>query len=302
MQKKSLYYGGLVMVSAIWGLNFGLSRLAMDVFDPVLLAFLRFSLAVPFFFILLKMKEKSVGLPLGVLVKLMGIGLVGITLLEIMVLYSIQYTTLANASLLNVAPWPIFAALFAPFITKEKVTARLLIGGAIAMVGVYFIISGGTGFEWSSKHMVGNLMALGVSFIGALFNLSCMPLMRTYSALRISTWYIFFGAVFMFPLTLSSWGKVAWANLGATEYLVVGYNVIFCTVIAFVVWNACMYQVGTARSNFFRYVVSAVAVLMGYMFFKESVGIWQMVGAVFLVGGLIWITSERTSSTIAVKL
>ena len=59
-----------------------------------------------------------------------------------------------------------------------------------------------------------------------------------------------------------------------------------------------MYQVGTARSNFFRYIVSAVAVLMGYMFFKESVDMWQIVGAVFMVGGLIWITSERTPNAV----
>ncbi|MCL6458307.1 MAG: DMT family transporter [Gorillibacterium sp.] len=286
------------MVAAIWGLNFGFSRMAMDVFDPVLLAFLRFFLAVPFFFLLLKLKEKSVGLPIGVLLKLMVIGFFGITMLEIMVLYSIQYTTLANASLLNVAPWPIFTALFAPFITKEKVTARLLTGGAIAMIGVYLIISGGAGFEWSSRHMTGNLIALGASLIGALYNLVCMPLMKTYSSLRISTWYIFFGSLFMFPLTLSSWGKVAWASLGTTDYLVLGYNIILSTVVAFVVWNACMYRVGTTRSNFFRYTVSAFAVLMGYMFFKESVNIWQVVGAAFMAGGLVWITLERSPSTV----
>jgi drug/metabolite transporter (DMT)-like permease len=68
-----------------------------------------------------------------------------------LVMYSIKFTTLANASLLNVAPWPIFAALFAPLFFRESITIRLIIGGAIALVGVALIILGGAnGFDWSA--------------------------------------------------------------------------------------------------------------------------------------------------------
>src|SRR5690606_19901159 len=147
-----------------------------------------------------KIKEGHIGIPWSVVLKLAIIGLVGVTGLEIAVMYSIKFTTLANASLLNVAPWPIFAALFAPLFIKESFSKRMAVGGAIAMAGVTFIIlGGGEGFDLSSDHMVGNLLAFGVSIIGALFNLACMPLMKQYSALRISTWYIFFGSIFMFP-------------------------------------------------------------------------------------------------------
>ena len=128
-------------------------------------------------------------------------------------MYSIKFTTLANASLLNVAPWPIFAALFAPLFIKEGFSKRLAVGGAVAMIGVSFIIlGGGEGFDLSSDNMIGNLLAFGVSIIGALFNLACMPLMKQYSALRISTWYIMFGSLFMFPITVGSWGKVIGAD------------------------------------------------------------------------------------------
>jgi drug/metabolite transporter (DMT)-like permease len=44
---------GLVLVAIIWGMNFGFSRLEMAKFDPILFAFLRFGIAVPFFFLLL---------------------------------------------------------------------------------------------------------------------------------------------------------------------------------------------------------------------------------------------------------
>ncbi len=300
MDNRWLYYGGLILVSILWGANFGVSRSAMETFDPALFTFLRFGLAVPFFFLILLIREGSIGIPWKVVLKLMVIGLVGVTGLEIAVMYSIKFTTLANSSLLNVAPWPIFAALFAPLFVREGFSSRLAIGGVFAMVGVTFIIiGGGEGFNLSSEHMIGNLLALGVSTIGALFNLACMPLMKQYSALRVSTWYILFGTIFMIPVTMGSWGKVAWSALEFGDYSAIFYNVILCTVFAFVVWNACMYKIGATRANFFRYVVPAAAVITGFFFFDEVISLWQIVGAVCMAAGLIWISTERREVVIA---
>jgi drug/metabolite transporter (DMT)-like permease len=300
MERKWIYYLGLALVAAIWGANFGVSRLAMDTFDPILFVFLRFGLALPFFFLILKLKEGSVGIPLRTALQLAAIGLVGVTALEIAVMYSIKYTTLANSSLLNVAPWPIFAAFFAPLFMKEGISSRLVVGGAAAMIGVCFIIlGGGEGFNMSSSNMIGNLLAFGVSIIGALFNVALMPLMKRYSALRVTTWFILFGVVFLFPMTFGSWGKVAWGSLNAGHYSAIAYNVLFCTVFAFVAWNACMFKVGAARANFFRYVVPASAVIAGYLLFDERVTAWQLTGAVFMAAGLIWISMERKRTVIA---
>ncbi|MFD0672357.1 DMT family transporter [Cohnella sp. GCM10027633] len=289
-----IYYIGLVLVAAIWGANFGVSRSAMETFDPVLFSFLRFAGAVPFFFLILKLKEGSVRVPAKDMLALAGIGLVGITGLEIAVMYSIKYTTLANASLLNVAPWPIFAALFAPLFVKEKFTRRLAVGGAVAMVGVSFVILGGSeGLSLSSDNMVGNLLAFGVSIIGALFNLATMPLMKRHSPLRVSTWYILFGTVFMLPFTAGAWGEVDWSGLTAGHYTAIAYNVFVCTVFAFVAWNAGMLRVGAARANFFRYVVPATSVAAGYLFFDEQITGMQLAGTGFMALGLIWIGLER---------
>jgi drug/metabolite transporter (DMT)-like permease len=294
VQGKLLNYIGLVVVAVIWGVNFGFSRMEMENFNPILFAFLRFGLAVPFFFMLLRYKEGSVGIEWKDAFKLMVIGFFGVTVLEVTVMYSIKYTTLANSSLLNVAPWPIFAALFAPLFTRESISARVIVGGAIAMAGVCLIIlSGSEGFDVSSTHMLGNLLAFLVSIIGALYNLTCMPLMKKYSALRVSTWFILFGSLFMFPLTIGTWGKVEWTALTAVDYGILAYNVCIATTVAFIVWNACMYHVGAARSNFFRYVVPAGAVAAGYLMFGEQITIWQIAGAFCMAAGLVWISMER---------
>lgn len=80
-----------------------------------------------------------------------------------------------------------------------------------------------------------------------------------------------------------------------TDYMVIAYNVVLCTIVAFIVWNACMYRVGATRANFFRYVVPVAAVITGYFVFNEQITLWQTIGALFMAGGLVWITMEKNN-------
>jgi len=294
VKSNSVYYLALILVSVIWGVNFGISRFGMEVFTPEIFAFFRFGLAVPILFAVLKWTEGSMKVDKRDLLKLALIGFFGVTVLEILVMYSIKYTTLANASLLNVAPWPIFAALFAPFFTKEVMTPRLAIGGLVALIGVVLIILGGSnGFDFSSEYMLGNILALSISLIGALFNLACMPLMKKYSPLRVSSWYMLFGTILMFPITLGGWHAVQMTDFTISVWGAIAYNVVLCTVAAFVLWNLSMNKVGAAKANFYRYFVPASATVTGALFFNEQIFVAQIAGGLVIVLGLAFIAMEK---------
>lgn len=296
MKQSYISYMGLALVASIWGMNYAVNRWGMQSFDPILFSFLRYSLAVPIFFLILKTVEGNVRITVRDAIKLMGIGLIGVTILETAVLYSIKYTTLSNSSFLTVAPWPVFTALISPLFTKEKITPRLVVGGAFALAGVCFVVLGGAGgTSLQSKYLFGDLLALGVSILGAVFNLSCIPMMHRYSPLRVSSWYMLFGTLFMFPFTWYSWSKVAWMSLPFVSWFAVGYNVLFCTLLAFAVWNASMKTVGATRSNFFRYATPVVATLAGYLFFRETITGVQLGGGLLIFLGLISISLDKGS-------
>lgn len=300
--KGLLVYAGLASVACIWGFNFLVSRLSMDKFDPVLFTFLRFGLAVPVLFAILKWKEGSIAVARKDIPALAAIGLFGVSVLEMATMYCIRYTTLANSSMLSVAPWPIFAALFAPLFIKERMTKRLAAGGAIALAGVVFVIGGSAGgMNFSSSNMFGNLLSLGVSIVGALYNLAAMPLMKRYSSLRVTSWYALFGSLFLLPFTRESWQAMAPGNLTALDAAAIGYNVLFCTVFAFVAWNACMQKVGAARANFFRYLVPFTATLLGFIFLKEPFTVWQGFGAALMTAGLVFISMDKSAAAPAAR-
>lgn len=287
-------------MTMFWGANMGVYRIAMNgdfQFDPILMVFFRFAPAVPLFFLLLYVKEKSIGISWRAIGTLSIASLLGVTGLEFAVIYSAKWTTLANATLLNVAPWPIFTAIFAAIYMKDRVTSNLIYGGIAALTGVSLLIVGGKeGLDFSSGNnlaMWGNLVAFLSSIAGALFNVLCMPLMKQYSPLRITAWSIGLGSLFMVPFTLTRWNDVAWSQMPLEVYGAIVYNVLFCSFIAFIVWNAAMLKVGATRSNFFRYGVPATAILVGFLFFDESFTLVQLLGALFMAGGLVWITLDK---------
>ena len=79
MASNSYYYLGLIFVSIVWGINFGISRWAMEVFPAEVFVFLRFGLALPVLFLILKWTEGSIKVEKQDLLKLAFIGLIGIT-------------------------------------------------------------------------------------------------------------------------------------------------------------------------------------------------------------------------------
>ncbi|RAP77919.1 DMT family transporter [Paenibacillus montanisoli] len=301
MKGNWIYYAGLVAVSAIWGSNYAFTRYVLESLDPVLYTFIRFVIALPLFFILLKLREGNVKIEARDAGKIALAGLLGVTILEFSSINAIKYTTLTNASLLSTAPLPIFVALFSLF-ANETMTARLLVGGGAAITGVCLIILGGHGsFDLNSHYMLGNMLALNVSIVGALYSLFSMSLMRKYSALRMTSWFILFGTIFMIPFTWSSWEKVNWAELAAPVYAALIYNVLLCTVLSFVIWNICMKKLGATKASFFRYITPMAAAIVGFLIYREPSGTLQLIGAFIICFGLIWINTEKAATVIHKK-
>nr|WP_285842667.1 DMT family transporter [Metabacillus litoralis] len=141
--------------------------------------------------------------------------------------------------------------------------------------------------------MLGNILALSISLIGALFNLACMPLMKKYSPLRVSSWYMLFGTILMFPITLGGWHAVQMTDFTISVWGAIAYNVVLCTVAAFVLWNLSMNKVGAAKANFYRYFVPASATVTGALFFNEQIFVAQIAGGLVIVLGLAFIAMEK---------
>jgi drug/metabolite transporter (DMT)-like permease len=288
MRTNSFGWAGLTAAAALWGWNFSIVRLGINVIEPVLFTFIRFGLAVVVFFSFLWFREKGVAVAYKYLTVFAILGILGFTVFENMLLLATQYTTVANASILCVAPWPFFTMLLAPLFSKESRPARLWSGGCFALTGVIIVIAGGPGgLKLGGGYMLGNLLALSASAVGAVFNAASMRLLNRYSPLRATAWMMLFGVAGMLPLAAYSGGLGTLPRMTGSLLFAIVFNVVAATFLAFLLWNRSMSTTGAAKANFFRYLTPVVSALSGFWMFGEQVTLFQLAGSLIMLSGLI---------------
>ena len=117
----------VVAVMFLWGGNFIVVKAAVAVLPPIGFTFLRFVLATTTLFVLLRLREGSLGLPRRDLVAIMGFGALGFGVYQI--LWTTGLTTVpAGDSALLIAATPVFVALLAVVAGTDVLTPTRLAG------------------------------------------------------------------------------------------------------------------------------------------------------------------------------
>lgn len=271
-----------LLVMALWGLNFVVSKWALQEFPPLFLMFLRFvlvsALIVPFFRIprdkLLPIAALSVTLG-SVHFPLMFNGLSGIDA--------------ATASLAVQAQVP-FSSLLAALVFKDKLGWRRAVGMLAAFAGVLVI---------AGEPRLGNalpslflLLAASLAFavasiqmklIGAVNGFAVngwMALMATPQLLVLS---LLFEHGQMDALANSSW--VGWASI---LYMAVGV-----TIVAYGLWYPLLSRYDVNQTMPYLLTVPVFGVAAGVMLMGDPVTLNLAIGGALTIGGVAVIVKRR---------
>lgn len=199
---------------------------------------------------------------------------------------ALQYTTTGNVSLLSCMSPMITAGLMALFY-RLKLGAGLIIGSAIAFIGVFCIIfSHGEGFNINP---MGDLLALSTSVVWAIYAVGVKRLIPLYSSLFITRKLFFYGVVTALPLL---WIGHAPTHL---EALFHNYNyllsllflVVACSLLAYILFNYAMKTIGSVTANNYLYMQPLVTMVVGYFALGETISLLGYLGCVLIIGGLI---------------
>ena len=297
MHNKKTHTMSLVfalLASAIFGMSFMFSKLALAVAKPTVLLAFRFAVAFiamtlvilanaligrlrgrPLFAFSLK------GKPIGSLVLL---GLIQPVLYFFCENYGILYTSSAVAGTI-IAVVPIACILMDVLVLHERVTRRQVVCAALCILGVAFIYAGG------ETH----ISALGLVFL--LITVACDATYYTLShkaAAKFTAFevtYVMFtvGMLFFIPSALiQGAGHMAETFLPAIQsgsfWGAVIYLGVVSSVVAYFLLNFANAHLTVSEASLFSNVTTVVSVLAGVVLLKEPFSIWQMLGvAVILI-------------------
>lgn len=274
----------LLFVQFLWGVNFAVSRVALQNFEPVSFIAMRFSLValalLPFVGLPTLASLRRM-IPLSITMGSMHFSLISIGMTQI------EAGTASIAVQLQVP----FAAILAHYFLGERLGWRRLLGMAIAFSGVVLI----AGEPRLAGSHLGLAAVIAASLCWALANVQVKALGEAVDAVTLNGWIAMLAAPQLLAVAYfmegDSWpaiARVPWQGWAA-----LAYQAVVVAIFSYWVWYAMMRRYPVNVVMPFTLLVPAIAVASGAIMLDEIVT-WQMVlGGVLTMAGVAIVVIRR---------
>lgn len=197
---------------------------------------------------------------------------------------AIDYTITSNVALV-VCITPVLTALLTSLIYRERITGRLAIGSAVALLGVGLVVLNGAVLK---IHPLGDTLALIAALAWAIYSV----VLRRFDG-RYTTWFVtrkvfFYGIITLVPFIAGGMG--GGLHLDKLTIPVVAGNVIFLSVVAsmlcFYTWNLVLEKLGTIRASNYMYTQPLVSLACSVWILHEPITSIALLGTIFILIGI----------------
>ena len=197
---------------------------------------------------------------------------------------ALQYSITSNVALI-VCSTPVLTALLAIiFIKAERLTAKLVSGSCIALIGMAFVILNGTILKFNP---IGDVLAFVAALSWAVYSVVLRRFDGRYSMWFITRKIFFYGLLTISPIILHR-GETF--HLEAFAEPPVYLNILFLGIIAsmlcFYSWNVVMEKLGTIRASNYLYTQPIVSLLCSVIILHEPLTFIAIIGTAFILIGI----------------
>lgn len=201
--------------------------------------------------------------------------------------FSIVHLPLAEATVIQYTN-PVFAALLAAALVRERLGVREIVGVVASMVGVIMIARPSFLFANSAPVDPVHIM---IAVSGALFSAVAYVTVRTLRGADDALVIVFYFPVVTVPLVLP-FAIADWVTPTPWEWLVM-LGIGITTQIAQVYMTRGLQLEPTGRATAVGYLQIVFAAIWGALLLGELPDAWSLAGALVIVGGTLLISLRR---------
>lgn len=279
----------LLLATLLWGGNFVIGRAVSGDLPPLTFAFLRWCIAFIFFLPIAYGSFKRDWRMLKAHWPIVLIlALTGVAAFNTLVYIGLHYTTSINASLMN-SSTPILIYILSFIFLKERLTIFQLLGTALSLGGVLFIISGGSFasllvFSFNK----GDLIVLVAVCCWSIYSLLVKQFAGRLPGQSTFLVTIFLGTIMLLPFyvyeTLTLTEPIHWHLSTVAAILYVG---ILASIVAFLSWNSGVVQLGANKASIYLNFIPVFATIFAVLFLGEQLHTFQLIGGLAVVAGVL---------------
>lgn len=282
----------LTMAVLFWAGNFILGRAFHSEIPPVALAFWRWvgaALLVTLPALPHLRRDRHALLQSWPAILLLST--LGISAFNTLAYSGLQYTEAINAFLLQ-SLMPVLIVLLSFVVFREKVTRLQCLGILVSLCGAVTIIARGDAEILLSLSINrGDLMVFTAiaCYAGYTVMLRKRPHVHPLAFIATTFWL---GSLILVPLYLWETLTVATLELKPATMLVIGYVMIFPSIVSYLCYNRGVELVGANRAGLFIHLMPVFGSLMAVLFLGE-VFRWYHGMGILLIGAGIYLATRK---------
>lgn len=191
-----------------------------------------------------------------------------------------KYTTVATATLCYYLA-PTFIILAAPFVLREKLTAKKIICVAISLVGMVFV-SGVLKAGFKLQELSGVALAVAAAVLYAaivLLNKKSTEI----SSFDLTAFELFLSSIVLLPYVLLT-GGFGTEKLDVSVIILILVIGIIHTGVAYMLCFGSVKKVKAQTAALFSYIDPVLAVILSAVLLKEGINALTIIGAILILG------------------
>ncbi|MBA3557314.1 MAG: DMT family transporter [Gemmatimonadaceae bacterium] len=289
MSKRTVAVLSLVLVMTIWGSSFAITKTSLSTIPPVLLALLRFAVASVLLLPIAQLRGGTARLQRPIAwstITLMG--LTGVTLYYIGYNVSLYYISASQAVLLQSAI-PAVTAFLAFVFLRERLSAKRVAGIGISLIGVALVMIAAAPAGGASHTLLGNVLMAGTTILWAAYTILAKRLAAS-DQLVVTAYSTVAGTVMLAPIAVWEVLPKPVPAFSANDWISVLYLGAISTAGGYWLYNRSLQQLQASQTSAFINLMPVVGIATAVIFLGETLVLWQIAGAAFVLIGT-WLST-----------
>ncbi|MEM6328585.1 MAG: DMT family transporter [Bacteroidota bacterium] len=283
---------GLLFVVLVWGLNFAIIKVPLDVMDPFTVNLFRFAVALVTLGLLhgrasrrrgerfTEALERSPG-------AVIGLGLLAHVVYQTGFILGIDRITAGMGALL-MATAPLWTAIIGHIGGVDRLAGRAWLGVGLGLAGAILVVVGRPAGAEMSGAWTGIALVLAGALAWAVFTVLARPVLtRGVSPLGLTFWGLLFAFPVLVALGVPGLVTTEWARAGSLVWAALVFSGALSIAAAYAIWNEAVRRIGPSRTALYSNLVPFAGVGAGAVLLGEAVVPLQIAGGVLVVAGLV---------------
>ncbi len=274
----------LLIAVTLWGASFIGTKMALEYLTPIEIVAIRLLMGTPFLYLIMKFKRIKLKFRQTDLYIIIPASIIlgGHFIIQAL---GLIYTSATNTAWL-IATIPIFIAMAAYLIYKEKLTYQKIAGIVIATVGVIFLVSKGNLSDLNWLKSIGDWIILLSCLSWTIYTIITRNISRRMNPLGLLFCLLLLPTIFLPVYVVWSTPLSKFEHLPLSILAVLLFLGIFTLALAHWLWLEGLARKGTANVGVYLYFEPIVTTLAAIPLLGEKLAVFSILGAFLIIGGV----------------